>query len=212
MSVGCVFCLGNGELTERQILVRGSQLYLCAPRGQLVEGCLIVASYECIGCFAHAPASYVEELESLQALVGRFYADVYGVERACFYEQGRAGGGAATDALGGFPHHAHLCCLPLDVDIHPLLRDHARVPVNGAFDTAQASAGRPYAYVAAVGRPAVYVPRTRDGWRSLEELRLKPQIAELIGLGGRGNWRCYPGDDALDRLVDRFRPTTNGEV
>lgn len=210
MSVTCVFCLGNRALTERQILLRGAHLYLTAPRGQLIEGCLIVAPYECIGCFAHAPTSYLEELTALQTVVGRFYAEAYGVTRPSFYEQGRAGGGAVRDPLGGFPYHAHMCYLPLDVDLHPLLRDHERVAVSGPRDTADASAGRPYAYVAAAGRHAVYVPRTVDGWRSLEQLRLKPRVAEYIGLGGRGNWRDYPADDALERVADSFQRVMDG--
>lgn len=212
MSVACVFCLDNGELTERQILLRGSQLYLCAPRGQLVEGCLIIAPYECVGCFAHAPAGYVEELAALQALVERFYAAAYGIQRPCFYEQGRAGGGAVTDTLGGFPHHAHLCSMPLEVDLHPLLRDHAVVPVDAASEVRDAAGGRPYAYLDAAGSRAVYVPRTREGCRSLEQLRLKPRIAELIGLPGHGDWRRHPGDDALERVVERFRGTMNGDL
>ena len=209
MSATCVFCLANGELAERQILLQGEHLYLCAPRGQLVEGWLIIAPHDCIGCFAHAPDAHLEELATMQALVTRIYADAYGVTRPAFYEQGRAGGGAAIDGLGGFPHHAHLCCLPLDVDLHPLLHEHAAVPVDGPAQAEAASAGRPYAYVAAAGRSAVYVPRTPQGWTSLEQLRLKPRVAELIGLRGRADWRRYPGDEALERVADRFRRALN---
>jgi hypothetical protein len=212
MSVACVFCLASGELTDRQVLIRGRQLYLCAPRGQLVEGYLIVAPYECIGCFASAPSSYFEELAMLQAAVMRFYADAYGIQRPSFYEQGRAGGGAVVDPLGGFPHHAHMCCLPLDLDLHALLLEHSRVAVTSPVDAAGVSDGRPYAYVSAAGRRAVYVPRTRDEWRSLEQLRLKPRVAELIGLGGRGNWRSYPGDEALERVIEDFQRTMDGGV
>jgi hypothetical protein len=167
----------------------------------LIDGCLIIAPYECIGCFAHAPASYLEELDALQALVARVYA----VARPSFYEQGRAGGGAATDELGGFPHHAHLCAMPLDVDLHPLLREHAAVAVDRASDAAATSAERPYAYVEAAGRGAVYLPRTREAWGSLERLRLKPLIAELIGLRGQADSRGYPGEDVLERMANRFQ-------
>jgi diadenosine tetraphosphate (Ap4A) HIT family hydrolase len=209
MSAACVFCLANGQLAERQILLRGEHLYLCAPLGQLVEGWLIVAPHECVGCFAHAPVSHLEELATMQALVTRVYADEYGVTRPSFYEQGRAGGGAVIDALGGFPHHAHLCCVPLDVDLHPLLGEYAAAPVDGPSEAAAASAGRPYAYVEAAGRRAVYVPRTPQDWRSLEQLRVKPRIAELIGLRGRADWRSYPGEDALERVADRFQRAFN---
>jgi hypothetical protein len=206
MTVPCVFCLANGELDERQVLLRGTHLYICAPRGQLVEGCLIAAPYECIGCFAHAPASHLEELAVMQALIEGFYRDAYGVERATFYEQGRAGAGAAIDSAGGFPHHAHLCSLPLVVDLHGVVaREYAAVHVTNVDDSAHVSSGRPYLYVEAAGTRAVYLARSAEGARSLEQLRLKPRIAELLGLGDRGDWRAYPGDEALERVIDRFR-------
>ena len=210
MSPPCVFCLRNAQLDERQILLRGTHLYVCAPRGQLVEGCLIIAPFDCVGCFAHAPASHLAELAALTAIVDRFYADVYGVECASYYEQGRAGGGAATDALGGFPHHAHLCCLPVEVDLHLLLRNYAAEPVEELSDAAAASGGRPYAYVDAVGGRAVYVARTQAAWTELERLRLKPRIAELLGLDSRAVERRYPDGYALDRAADHLRRAMNG--
>jgi len=110
-----------------------------------------------------------------------------------------------TDALGRFPHHAHLCCLPLALDLHGLVaRDHAAVPVADASAAALASAGRPYVYVVASGTRAVYLARSTEGDRSLEQIRLKPRIAEVLRLSGRGDWRAYPGDEELDRVIDRF--------
>jgi hypothetical protein len=35
-------------------------------------------------------------------------------------------------------------------------------------------------------------------------MRLKPTIAELMNLPGRGDWRCYPGDQELQQLVMKF--------
>jgi hypothetical protein len=195
-----VFCLGNGHLREEQILERGDHLYLCAPRGQLLEGCLIIAPYRCIGCFARAPASHYAELERIQCVVEAFYADAYGVTGATFYEQGRAGGGAVIDANGGFPHHAHLACVPLALDLHPLLaREH--VTLDGPLSAVRS----PYVYVDCLDRRAVYVPGSRAGWAALEQLRLKPTVARLVGLAERGDWRAHPGDRELGRVIERFR-------
>ena len=202
----CVFCLENGHLRAEQILWRGRSVYLCAPRGQLVEGCLIIAPYRCVGCVARAPAKHIAELEDVRGVVEAFYAHAYGVTRATFYEQGRAGGGALTDYEGGFPHHGHLFCLPLAVDLHRVLAKNYAA-VEGADLTTVRS---PYVYVdamdAAVGqrRRAVYVPRSEDGWTALERLRLKPTVARLIGLPDRGDWRAHPGDPALQRVIERF--------
>jgi hypothetical protein len=203
----CVFCLGNGHLRAEQVLWRGDGVYLCAPRGQLVEGCLIIAPYRCVGCLARAPVTHLAELEHMRCVVGEFYARAYGVTRATFYEQGRAGGGAVKDFEGGFPHHGHLFCLPLAVDLHRVLaKDYATL--DGSVLTEVRS---PYVYVdgidGAVGyrRRAVYVPRSHDGWTALEQLRFKPTVARLIGLPHRGDWRVHPGDRELEKVIERFR-------
>jgi diadenosine tetraphosphate (Ap4A) HIT family hydrolase len=109
----CVFCLENRQLTEVQVLVRAERSYLCAPRGQLVEGFLAIAPYRCIGCLTQLPAHQMGEISALQDRVLAFYAWAYAAGSALFYEQGRAGGGARRDAAGEFPLHAHLCSLPV---------------------------------------------------------------------------------------------------
>jgi hypothetical protein len=202
-----VFCLANGHLREEQILERGDHMYLCAPRGQVVEGCLIISPYSCIGCLARMPASHYVELERMRSVVEAFYADVYGLTRATFYEQGRAGGGAVIDAKGGFPHHAHLACVPAAVDLHTLLaREHT------TLDGPLSAVRSPYVYVDCSGRRAVYVPDSRTGWAALEQLRLKPAVARLIGLPERGDWRAHAGDRELRRVIERFKRyrTTGG--
>src|SRR5437016_739330 len=112
----CVYCLGQRQMRADQILLRGNEFYLCAPRGQLVEGYLVIAPYSCVGCLATLPPASFGEIGEHLALVRRFFADAYGVEQPIVYEQGRAGGGT-TAAESGFPLHAHLCCLPLSIDI-----------------------------------------------------------------------------------------------
>src|SRR5437763_912232 len=89
--IPCVYCLRSGRLRREQILLRGRHLYLCAPRGQLVEGYLVVAPYECTGCLADLPAAFIPELVRLKKMVEEFYATAYGVWSATFYEQGRDG-------------------------------------------------------------------------------------------------------------------------
>jgi Protein similar to CwfJ C-terminus 1 len=202
----CVFCLENGHLRAEQILWRGDSMYLCAPRGQLLEGCLIISPYRCIGCLARAPATHLAELEVMRRVVEEFYSHAYGVTMGTFYEQGRAGGGAETDPDGGFPHHGHLFCLPLAIDLHrELARDYATL--DGAALTNVRS---PYVYVDAVDgvaedrRRAVYVPRSQEGWAALERLRLKPTVARLVGLPQRGDWRVHPGDRELEKVIERF--------
>ena len=134
MSPDCVYCLENALLTPAQILLRGANLYLCAPRGQLTEGFLAIAPYRCIGCLAMLPPDWYAELAQMERVVAGFYERAYGVTVATFYEQGRAGGGASPEEAGGFPLHAHLCCLPLSPDVHGLLRKYRRKQISGWHD------------------------------------------------------------------------------
>jgi diadenosine tetraphosphate (Ap4A) HIT family hydrolase len=204
----CVYCLDHGHLRDEQILARGEHLYLCAPRGQLVEGYLVITPYRCIGCLAHLPPAWFRELERLVASVTDFYARAYGTRRATLYEQGRAGGGASSDPAGGFPLHAHLCALPLDVDVHGLLRrGYARRRLAGPRELASVVRDEPYLYVESGGDRSVYLGRTGAQRRELAAMRLKPEVAALAGFPERGHWRSYPGDRELERLIERWRDT-----
>jgi hypothetical protein len=206
----CVYCLSNGRLRKEQILLRGRDLFLCAPRGQIVEGYLVIAPLSCTGSVSAFPANWFPELTLIKSVVSAFYREAYGVTEGTLYEQGRAGGGAQIDETGGFPHHAHLCCLPRVVDLHTFLsQQYLWKNLAGLEDLSLVVPDSPYVYVEGPngkGQPArcVYVPATDKGRFELERIRLKPCIAALMGLPNNGNWRTYPGDRELETLIGRF--------
>jgi len=206
----CVFCLKNVLITDQQILKRGASFYLCAPRGQITEGYLAIAPYLCIGSLSQVPAQFFSELTRLKRVVEDFYRSAYRVTQATFYEQGRAGGGAAIDQVGGFPLHAHMCCLPVPLDLHTVLAQHyVRRDVLGAHELPEATRGEPYVYVEGMDasgsyRRSAYVAGSHQARSELEHMRLKPMIAGLMGLPDRGDWRAYPGDGELREAVMKF--------
>ena len=206
----CVYCLQNEEIKEEQILLRGEHLYLCAPRGQLVEGYLAISPYLCTGSLSQLPAEYFEELARLKSIAAAFYDQAYGVTRSIMYEQGRGGGGARIDRAGGFPLHAHLCCLPAAVDLHGILAaKYVELAVRGLEELPTAVNNRPYVYVegpdsAGAYRPAVYVAKSSDGDADVEQERLKPALAAALNMPERGDWRAYPGDMELSCVIERF--------
>jgi diadenosine tetraphosphate (Ap4A) HIT family hydrolase len=202
----CVYCLETRELDDRQILLRGEDLYLCAPRGQLVEGYLAIAPYTCIGSISHMPPGYFAELSRFIGVVKDFYRKAYGTRQATFYEQGRAGGGASVDQASGFPLHAHLCALPLQIPMHAVLaQNYVPQAVSDFHELRTIVFDQPYVYVDAMDAKVVYVAPVGERRAELERTRLKPVIAELIGLPERGYWRDYPGDGELAQLIDRWR-------
>ena len=205
----CVYCLDTRALRPDQILLRGERFYVAAPRGQLVEGYLAIAPYDCLGSLSLMARQDLDEVTRLQSVCARFYRDVYRVRAPLFYEQGRGGGGATVDPDGDFPIHAHLCGLPLRLELHGYLAERydAR-PVSGFHGLREAVAGNPYIYAdcgtGSSRRACAYVARTPADRADLERSRVKPMVAHLIGLADRGDWRTYPGDRELGRLIQRF--------
>jgi hypothetical protein len=176
----------------------------------MVEGYLVIAPLSCIGSFSALPLNWLPELNEMKSVVSAFYRQVYGVTDGTLYEQGRAGGGARIDEPGGFPHHAHLCCLPLAVNLHTFLgQQYVQKNISGSEDLSLAVAGCPYVYLEGrdsdgLHKRCVYLPATDTDRPELEQIRLKSAIATLIGLPNRGSWRDYPGDRELESLIQRF--------
>jgi hypothetical protein len=152
----------------------------------------------------------LSELAQLKRTAEEFYRAAYEVTQATFYEQGRAGGGAAIDEAAGFPLHAHLCGLPAPLDLHTVLAEkYLRRDLSGLQDLPGATHSEPYVYVEGLDaagryRRSAYVAHSNETRRELGQMRLKPTIAGLMGLPDRGDWRAYPGDWELEQVVMKF--------
>jgi len=205
-----VYCLSSATLSDDQILLRGRTMYLCAPRGQLVEGFLAVAPYDCVGALSLLPLESFIELERFSRVIDAFYVEAFGCSSWLIYEQGRGGGGASADIDAGFPFHAHLCAAPMSVDLHdPLAERFASNEISCLRELASTSRNRPYLYVDGEDRhgrrrKVVYLPPTPEMSGELERSRLKPLIAELAGIPHRGHWRACADDAELASLTARF--------
>lgn len=206
----CVYCLDTGVMGPDQVLLRGETCYISAPRGQLIEGYVVVAPYACVGAMALVDERTSAEVARFRDVVGDFFREAYGVEAPIFYEQGRGGGGMRCDPTKRFPYHAHLCGLPVTIDAHSAMTERfTRAPVTTLRALGRVVAGVPYAYVDGVDhdrdiRRAAYLPGSPHDTRELEGLRFKPILAELLGLADRADWRVYPGDAARQRVVEKF--------
>lgn len=208
--VECTYCLDTGVLSPQHVLVRGEGVYVCAPLGQMVEGYIVIAPYKCVACLANMAATSFTELSRYQRFVQGFYEFAYGISSATFYEQGRAGGGHVSS---DFPAHAHLCCMPLTLNLHALLapRFQGRA-VAGPEEILMHSAGRPYVYVQDQRDRRIYLPRSSEGQHELERLRLKSEIAQLVLTPERGDWRRYPGRSEQARVSVKFRSYSEGRT
>lgn len=201
----CVFCLENGHFRADQILVRDSYFYLCAPLGQLVEGYLVIAPYGCGNSLNRLSSDRFPELEAMVALMEDFYRSELECDDVIYYEQGRAGGGARIDPETAFPFHAHLCGLPASCDLHGLLgRRYRGVEVNGLSDLPAVAVDEAYVYARTGGRQCVYLGRSDEQRSELEQFRLTPQLAQLLGMGDRATWRQHAGSEKMESLLRQF--------
>ena len=201
----CVFCLENGQFRPDQILIRDTNFYLCAPLGQLVEGYLVIAPYVCGNSLNRLPSDWFEELDAMFALIEDFYRTEFDCDDAVYYEQGRAGGNARIDSEGAFPFHAHLCGLPVSCDIHGLLgRRYKGVEVNRLSELPAVAVDEAYIYARTGDRQCVYLGRSDEQRSELEQSRLSPQLAELLGMRDQGTWRQNPGSEKMESLLKRF--------
>jgi diadenosine tetraphosphate (Ap4A) HIT family hydrolase len=220
----CVFCLSSASFSDQQILLRGRTMYLCAPRGQLVEGFLAIAPYECVGALSLLPPESFLELERFANVIESFYREAYGCSSWLSYEQGRGGGGAMADIEAGFPYHAHLCAVPMTVNLHESLAERFLASeISSLRELRSVPRHRPYLYVDCADRhgrrqKVVYLPSTVEMSGELERSRLKPLIAKLAGIPERGHWRGYADDAELAAVTARFsrwqgaRETTRATV
>jgi hypothetical protein len=212
----CAFCRPGGTIQAKQVLIEGEHVYLCVPKGQMVEGYLIMTPFRCHdrgrprGCLAQLSPEPFRELAWFRDIVARFYREHYAIEPGTYYEQGRAGGGALVDTMGRFPHHAHLCSLPISVNLHAVLEPaFTPLPIARLEDLPSVVSGEPYVYAECVDSTGVfrkyaYVGTTDRGRQQLERLRLKPIIGDLIGTSDRADWRAYPGDVEMERVIETF--------
>jgi diadenosine tetraphosphate (Ap4A) HIT family hydrolase len=205
----CVYCLTNARFQPDQILVRGEHFYLSVPAGQLVEGYLVAAPYACVPALSRVPDDWFAELAAIRRLVGDFYRAAYRIEAPLVYEQGRAAGEATCDPEARFPYHAHLCSLPLEIDLHTTLSStYEARSASGPHELSRVAGDAPYLYVESLDaqgsfRSAVYLEGEPQAGR-LERSRLKPEIARMIGAPERGDWRVYPGDAEREQVIRRF--------
>jgi hypothetical protein len=143
-------------------------------------------------------------------VIENFYQKSYGVDAWTFYEQARGGGGRRIDLVGGFPLHAHLCSVPRYVPLHDFLALRYRAArATKLEDLAVHAAASPYVYVMTcrdgVRVRRLYQARDAREREQIESMRLKPMLAELLGLGSCADWRTYPGDHELARLIECFQ-------
>ena len=213
----CVFCLKNKILNDEQILLRGEYLYLCAPLGQITEGYLIISPYSCnidigsrLGCLSSFNKNMFSELIIFKNIVKEYYKYRYGNYHPVFYEQGRAGGDKIYDTSGRFPHHAHFCGVPKNLNIHSILSSkYEEIKINSISEIVRYKSKGAYILVDSYDKNyskkiSLYTSYNELQEMELEKFRLKPIIFELEEDFSDPNWRLDPEENKMLKVISTF--------
>lgn len=206
----CLFCF-PAAIAPSQLLALSENFYVLAPVGQVIEGYLLVATRTCrdtphrLRCFRDVPSGWRNEVAQLEGMIADFYADAYGAP-PIFFEHGRGGGYDFAFSNEDYYYHPHLCAVPGTINIHePLNAMFRSVPCDHITNLRDAIERRPYLYVHTPNdsrnpHPRVYVGDDNG----IQTLSIKRLLVAADGVGNKWNWRTYPGELELERLILKF--------
>lgn len=201
----CRFC----HILPSLVLHETANFYITLAVGAIVEGyCLICSKYH-FSCFGDLPSELVEEFYGLKDLASAVVTEVYG--HCLFYEHGQAGASMKSE-VDRLTHcyHAHLHCVPLGVDILPIIREQFAeyTPVAHLRDVLRfrqlERQGAPYFYYQAPsGSQYIFPIHSVD---DVPSQFLRRCAAEAIGEPHKFDWHTYEGWVELEAAHEKLGP------
>lgn len=168
--------------------------------GQIVEGYLLIASRVHYLGIGQVPDSLYDELEEVKGLVKNVLIAEYGPS-VIFFEHGPA---SEVRKGGCCIEHAHLHCVPVEVDIFPELSAHFQP--QQIYDFARLknlfANGIPYLYWEnAQGQRFVFAVA-----EAIIPQYLRQIIANKIGKIERWDWHTCPGWEEMQKTLATLKP------
>jgi hypothetical protein len=208
----CPFCF-PAAIDPEQLLVATRNFYVLASRGQIVPGYLTINTYVCrddpnrLRCLDDAPATWIEELESICELVDHFYRDVYDAP-PIYYEHGRGGAGS-RHPVERYAFHPHLCALPGELVIHEDLERQFAFAEEIRFPSVRKVIGkRPYLFVRTPNQRGRQHSRayfaSADQADEVHRFSIKQSLVATNHLPGEWDWRARPFEPSLRETIEKF--------
>lgn len=208
----CVFCDYKSSFKKEQIIYENEKYYVCIPKGQIVEGFLILApkDHEEFNCLAEAGTMFIDDILKSIVWIKEFYRIMYKCDDFIIYEQGRGCGNAYIDVVGGFFHHMHLCFMPKTFDFGCLLGendDFVLKELSSIYDIQTLS--EPYFLCCNVTTDEykwkLLTTRTEENYILLRTFRFKEIFKKLSKIENAAQWRNSTMDDEyIGRVVSKF--------
>lgn len=211
MANECLFCNPRKSFAPNQILLEGQYFYLFAPKGQIIEGYIILAPYSCttirFQSLADTPSNYMAELLNFVNIIQLFFKTCYGIKHGVFFEHGRAGICLTYKHSWSDCYHAHLCCYPVDINLHDvLMKQYSARQIKDCSVIPMVAKDRRYLYLESVNafggvsRNIFYVSDDCV----IERGFLRGMLADRLGCQERADWRTYPGEKEIASTSIRF--------
>ena len=204
----CVFCNIEDNFSPEQMIYHNDRFYLCVPKGQIVEGFLILSTYQHVKCMSELSKSDFSMIEEIICLVNKFYSYAYQVSDFVIYEQGRAGGGAEYDTMSYFPYHFHLCFLPIKYDFFSYLDQYFDFKIVDKMEEV-ISIKKPYFYIWSGKEKRIYFGKNKEGDKMLETYRFKKIICKEINIHKHYSWRENNDAAVIEKTIKKFGETIN---
>lgn len=191
----CRFCyLAPNE----EVLFENENVYVLPSVGCFVEGYCLLLHQEHKECFAEAadPSIRAAKYRTRQTIEA-----IYG--NCVFYEHGRTGN-CFTRGNCKIEFHAHIHCVPVDVDIsETLAQDFQQIVLDDWTEIRDFAQNHPeYLYFETDDRRKYFYPVNQN----IERQYLRKRICEAVGMSDKyANWREYPFEEKMDRTAQKLK-------
>ncbi|OCA55560.1 hypothetical protein [Photorhabdus namnaonensis] len=215
--MGCIFCHPESSFEKDKILLRGKYFYVFVPKGQIIEGYIIIATNKCetdaggYRCFAEIyDEEAIKELKEFKNIINDFYREYYNISNPLCYENGRAGGCIIMDPNQKYCYHAHLCCFPTEIDLHNRLKDQFKMHIIDSLDELKMFGETgPYIYVEDSGNKYVFTIGESD---FIERGMIRTVLAKNLNVPERSDWRDNEGIKEMDATAKKFKLYINDHM
>lgn len=194
----CRFC--NPPDKDR-ILFETQNFYVMLSLGPIKEGYLLIISKEHIECCGAIPDSLGAEFDKLVSSVKSILKEEYG---ACIlYEHGRAGSCLSYGEGSKHCYHAHLHCVPININLNKLIKGALKPIDFNSFEEFRKtfkSTNEPYLFVDD-GKMQMHI-----AVNDLRRQYLRFLASNEIGETELWDWVKFQGWDKIESAKKKLKP------
>lgn len=195
----CRFC--NPPDRER-IIYETPNFYVMLSLGPIVEGYLLICSKDHFDCCGKIDLVHAKEFDELAELVRHILIKAYGY--CIFYEHGRAGSCMTFSEGSKHCYHAHMHCVPIDLELNHLMdKNFLKIKHNNwdDFRNSNSKYNEPYLFVDDGNKVSHLVVK-----QDIRRQYLRHLVSKSIGAENLWNWVENQRQDVIKSGRDKLKP------